>query len=339
MDAGIRMIAWLRPEQASLVRDVAAGIGAQVVGVGCPLKGRLGEVAREVDAPGQDDLRATLAGESCDLVWLLDPGDFGGGPGDPGALLDARARGVRVVTSEPLPSSALDLGGGGWLRTRSGLTPLECVRFVPLARGGPGFVALGEVLEDFGRIHAIAIRFVSPPVSASLGAHLFSSLVMVHELLGDVESVDAAYQMPAPAGTLRLLPGETLQDLQGTLSAHLRTGDGRGATLLASDRAPQWQRTVTILGEGGQIRAGDAFFEWIDPSGAVSESSLETPAIARPDAREIARAIEQILQDHPAQARPVPVEEALPCGQAALLSVRTGQSESPETIRRMMRAG
>ncbi len=340
MDPGIRMIAWLRPDQAALVREVVDRLGAQLAGVGCPLKGRLGEVARVLESPGLDDLRATIAGESCDLLWLVDPGEFGHAPGDPSAVLDAQARGVRIVTSEPLPSSALDLAGGGWRRAKTGQAPVECVRFVPLAREGPGFVALNDLLEGFGRIHAVDVQFVSIGASASLGAHLFAAMVLVHDLLGEIESVDAAYHMPAPTGALRLLPGETLRDLHGTLSAHLRTSDGRGATLLASDRAPRWERQVTIVGEGGRVRAGDSFLEWIESTGRTGDSTPTLPsAEEQTDAAEIAHAIMQIMQDHPAQARPIPVEEALASGQAALLSVRTGQSESPETIRRMMRAG
>lgn len=339
------MLVWLAPEQGDMVAGVLDRLGVRAAGVGGTVRGRSGGIARTLGAPVVEDLRAALAGEPYDVVWIACAGDFGrdANASDVSAILEARSRGVRILASEPLPASALDLHAGAWLRARHGVSAAACVRFVPLARGGTGFVALREVLGSFGRVHSISMEFASRGDEASLGAHLFSALELIAELLGEAESVDAAYHMPAPAGALRLLPGETLADLHGTISAHLRFGDGRGISLLASDRGAYWTRGVTIIGDGGQIRACDDSLEWVDPTGEIVESSSvppgEVPSVRDAGEREIARAIRGILEDHPSEARPAEIAPALAMGQAALLSVRTGQSESPGTIRRMTRAG
>ncbi len=349
MTAGPSIIAWMDFDQADLVRRLVQclgdRLGADLAGVGTPDARRGGELSQAMGATVHDDLRELLASATCDIVLLASPGGLGEEvlQADLHALLDAKSRGVRVVTLSPLPASAMDLHAGGWLRSRQGVTPSECVRFVPLARSGRGFVALRERLQDFGRISSMSIEVMSRPSVGSLGGHLFCAMQLAHALMGEIESVDAAYHPPGPVGTLRPLPGDTLRDLRGGLTAHLRTTDGRGITLLASDRASSWSRDLTILGDGGQMRVSDDSLEWIgvdgEPVDSLTPSVGDVPRLSDGGVRVIADAIEGVLGDHPAEAQPVDVGSVLALAQAALLSTKTGQSESPETIQRMVRAG
>ncbi len=345
MAAGPTIIAWLDGDQADLVRRVSDRLGGELVGVGSSDPRRAGELAQTLGAAVQDDLRGVLASATCDVILLASASGLGDEvlQADLNALLDAKARNVRVVSLAPLPASAMDLHAGTWLRARQGVTPVDCVRFAPLARSGRGFVALRERLSDFGRISSMSIEMVSRAGDGSLGGHMFAAMQLAHALLGEFESVDAAYHPPGPLGTLRPMAGDTLHDLHGGLTAHLRATDGRGVTLLASDRGSYWSRDLTIVGEGGQMRVSDDGLEWVGIDGQIVDS-------VRPEIKHaagsgdggagvIADAIGALLSDHPSESRPVEVASVLALGQAALLSATTGQNESPETILRMVRAG
>jgi hypothetical protein len=338
-------IAWLAEPQVALVRDVAEHAGVAIVGAGSPVRGQAAAVAKALGAEPHDDLRATIASADADLALIASPGAFGErAPEDTAAILAARARGMRIASLEPIPSSALDLASGAW-RSQSGVDPVDSVRFRPLARLSRSYREAMEVQESFGPVCTLTVAAWCKPDEGSLGARIYSALDLVLAILGEPETIDAAYVATHVAQGLNPLPGETLRDLHGDIAATLRFADGRAANVVASDRAGRWNREITMLGEGGRLRIFDDGFEWISPTGEKIDHSRSSRA-KRGEVPAVTHAVVAIAEAVGRLVDPaIPPEGAhdhatvLAMAQAALLSATTGQAESPGTIRRLVGAG
>ncbi len=343
--SGRRAIVWAAEDRAPFLRAAARAADLSVVAAGSPAKGRSGAVAEVLDCPPMDDLRSGLTEGECDLVILGSPGGFGAAsePGDAAAVLMARQRGVRVVTLEPLPAGALELAGGWSSVGSGGVRAVDAARLVPLMRAGRSFRDAAEVLEMFGEARTLLVEVCCRPDEGSLGACLFGAVEVLVGHMGEAESVDAAYAPPR-RGLLVPLPGESLRDAHGDITASFRFANGRAAALVASDQSGRWSRNVMMLGEGGRLRIYDDGFEWVSAAGERVDASRqtkrrgETPETPR-SVEALADALARLLD--PAVPEDPPVDHAgvLAVCQAVLLSTRTGSAESPATIRRMMEVG
>lgn len=335
-----RVAVWMAPEQVGLIREVAQAAELSIVAAGCWGRGLSPTVAVELEAKPIDDLRAALASLEVDLFLIAAAGSFGVGAAseDSAAVLGAHARDVKVATLEPIPAAALDLTGGGWLD--GAIRPVDVLRFVPRSRLSSSFRDAAEVIESFGTVRSMSIEAWCSPAEGSLGARLYASLELILALMGEPETIDAACAMPRVGASLHALPGETLRDLHGDMTANLRFSDGRVAGLIASDQAGRWNRSVTLVGDSGRLRIVDDGFEWIGSDGTTLDQSKprarrgkDAPSLA---AIALADSLNRLLD--PAIPDPGPTNHAaiLAISQAALLSARTGQGESPATIRRMV---
>ncbi len=335
-------IAWLSDAQIPLVQSIAERSSLHIIGAGSPHRGESTAVAKAFDAEPLSDLRAAVASADVDLALIADPGEFGQrAPEDAGAILAARSRNVRIATLEPIPPSALDLASSAW-RAQGGADPVDAVRFCGLARLSRPFREAREVLQNFGAIRSLSIAAFCTPDEGSLGARLYSAMELILSLLGEAESVDAAYVAPDFRQGLSALPGETLRSLRGDMNAALRFADGRSAIVTASDHAGRWNRQVTILGAEGRLRIYDDGFEWISADGEKIDQARPADR-ARGDAychsiealsEAVTRLVDQAIPDDGAPDHGA----VLAMTQAALLSARTGQPESPGTIRRLVGA-
>ena len=340
-EAGPRTIVWADEPRAECIKAVAEAAHLRVVGAGCGVKGRSSAVAGLFDCPAVDDLRSVLTEGECDAVLIASAGDFGAAakPSDALAVLHAHQRGVRVMTLDPLPASALELSGPWTTPGPGGVRPLDGLAFVPLVRSSRPYRDAAEVLEMFGAARTLLIEACCRPEEGSLGARLFGAIEALLTLVGEPDSVDAAY---APPQRGQLIPqlGETLREAHGDITANFRFADGRAAAMLVSDQSGRWSRNVTLLGGGGRLRIFDDGFEWINPAGESVDTSRqvkrrgETPASRAVPI--IAEAVSRALD--PAVPTESPLDSAgiLAVCQAILLSTRTGSAESPSTIRRMM---
>jgi predicted dehydrogenase len=343
MDRSKQVAVWIAPDQVSLIREVAGVAGLAIAAAGSAVRGQSGPVASELGAEPVDDLRAMLATAACDLVLIGDPGTFGAASGgdDAAVIESARGRGVKVATLEPIPAAALDLVSGGWASAEGRRGAADAIRFCPLARLAGPFREATEVLQQFGHIRTMAVEAWCTAREGSLGARLYSGLELILALLGEPESVDAAYVFPGHGQGVHALPGESLRGLRGDLTASLRFADGRAASLVASDQGGRWNRTATLVGPEGRLRVFDDGFEWIGPDGTKRDQSRPA-ARKRGSEPEVPHAVAAIAESlarmlDPGVPDPGPVDHAsiLAAGQAALLSARTGQAESPATIKRM----
>jgi len=342
-----------------IARAVAELAGLRIAMIGGPSPGELSRNAEELDAERMDDLRGLIGAagsETADptrLLWILSSRGFGSdtSESDARAVSAARARDVKIATLEPIPASALDLASSGWSRAHHGTAPVDAIRLVPLARFSPAFREAAEPLTHFDRIRTLSVEALCHPSEGSLGARLYSAMELVHAIMGEPELIEAGYSWHGHAASMHVLPGETLRGLEGELSANLRFSDGRIATLLCSDRAGAWSRRALVLGSAGRLTITDDRLEWLDPAGARIESTellggepagreapcadaLIEPARA-PAVRALADALGRLVQPGVPAEPPTDAGAVLAMGQAALLSARTGQGESPATIRRI----
>jgi hypothetical protein len=330
---------WLAPGQLPFVRRVAEAAGLSFVVAGSSTRGQSMHMAAQLDAAAGDDLRAALATAECELFLIADPGTFGAGGQDASAVGAARARGVRVATIEPIPSTPMELTARGWLEPADGVRPAEAVTFCgSLSRLTP-FRDSSALLDAFGPIRAASVEAWAGVDEASTGARLYAAIELVRRLLGEPESIDAGYVGPSRIPGVHSLPGESLRGLHGDVTAHCRFADGRAATVCVSDCAGRWGHGVTLLGPAGRVRVLDGTVEWVGPDGAEHEvpryrrgRSGGRPSSSATD--DVAEAVVRLLAS---DASDLPIDHAgvLCMCHAALLSCRTGQPESPATIRRM----
>lgn len=324
--------AWLRPEQAELVRQAVERAGMHLQAVGTPARGHAPALASKLDCESLDDLRAALAESRGGLFLLADPDHFGSSPApdDARTILAARERGVRVVTLEPLPSTALFLNPGGWLEGPPSRSPAE---LIPLPRALRTIRSAVEPVQAFMPPSALAVQSLCRPHEGSLAARLFAAMDLVRWLLGEPETIDAAFASSGPVA----IPGESLRGLTGSLTANLRFAGGRAASILAGDHAGRWNFAATLLGPRGRLALYDDGLEWIGPLGeSLDQQRGNTRGRGKPRPVDPAvAALADALASTATLDPPFDAPAVFCMVQAALLSARTGQPESPATIRHM----
>jgi predicted dehydrogenase len=378
------VLAWLEPEQADLVRAVAARAGLTLTHIGLApgsARGRPADAAELFpQAAPVSDLRQALVSAPVKAVLFATPRPADTAPGsvgpldDPELLATVRGRGVAVLSLEPAPASVLD--HASWSQPAGG----AIVRMVPLLRESGICAALVDVLEQFGAVRTMAVAHRCGLSHGSLGARLYDAMDLVHALMGLPEAIDAAYAPHTLAG-VSPPPVKTLRDLKGDLTANLRFPETRAASLILSSRAGRWFRGATLLGDAGCIRLDEKGFEHTDPSGVLVDwgggsrnvtdeaAPPPPPAPARSRSRSkkapphdlfetgdranaaevvdphldaaaaIGDQIRRVLDARTPPMPPVDAPSVLAMCEAAVLSARTGQPESPSTILRMAKGG
>ncbi len=344
-----RTILWLRPDQATLARDLAARAGLGVVAFAAPPEARSTSAMQRLgdafpDAAPIADLRHALTTETIDLALFLTPD-----PPEPGADPDAsptddaeilrycRASDVTVATIEPAPASVLDAVR---LEEANLLSPL---RIIPLLAHTPGFADATDVMQACGPVRTVAFAARAPKRAGSLGARLFDAMHLVHALLGMPESIDATYvphrSLPAPQRPAHSAP-QSLRRLHGDLTANLRYPPGSAAATLAlSSRGGHPFRGLTLLGDEGCIRFDESGFERYDMEGGLADASEPRRLEGEPDVDAIAAALIRLLDRHIPDPPPIDLAPVLAMCEAATLSAHTAQAEPPAAILRMARAG
>ncbi|MFM9957029.1 MAG: hypothetical protein ACKVZJ_03065 [Phycisphaerales bacterium] len=289
---------------------------------------------------------------------------------DPQVMSTCRTRGIDVVTLEPSPGTLLDraassiAGGGG--AAGAGTVGGSIVRQAPMWCRSALFTQVVEVLSVIGKPRCVAISFRCGPGEGSLAARLVDACAALVSLPGGAggvpEIIDAAAVTPrGSAGTgVHLALPDRLRMLRGDLTANLRMPGGVAASLTLSDGAGPWERRVRIVGELGTIDATDASVHVTDPSGVVLDAEApasrerfgtlaragglwgpggpgERVSLGMPgsDAATIAGLHARMELDRRGPAEPIDWAGVLATAEAALLSARTGQNESPATLLRM----
>ncbi len=272
-------------------------------------------------------------------MLIASPGEFGAaGSRDAAAIESARARGAIVATLEPIPGGVLELGSGDWTRAQHGVRPIDAVQLLPRLRQGRAMRLAADALDAFGRIRVLQVESVCRVEHGSLAARLLDAMDLVHALMGAPETIDAVYVGPNASG-VHAAPGDSLRDLHGDLTINCRFADGRAATALVSDQAPRWERSLSIFGVEGRLTIDEDSLAWANPAGEVFDTQRVEPSLDElgltPEVAAIADAILALVG---ASSPPPPIdhEALLAMAQAALLSARTGQGESPAMFRKLV---
>ena len=358
---------WIEPEQADFFRVACDAAGLAIAHAGTPVAGKSREVAELLGAEPMDDLRASLARAENVLVVLgTTAGVDASGNGETDSLLGCLDRGLSIASLEPLPASILDVRASAFGTSEEdgmglslGPEPApapglddgeELASFVPLARLSRSVRDAAEVIAQLGALRMVSVQALSGPGQGSLGARVYDSMELVLWLLGQPDRVDAAYVAPpvARGRGVHQLPGESLRGLEGDLCANMRFADGRAASVVASSLAGRWSRTITLVGENGRVRIYDDGLEWIGPDGRIIDATRDTARVRGsaateqpigPAVRAVADQLTRLADTDRAPDAPTNLTAVLAATGAALLSARTGEGESPDTILRMARAG
>ena len=366
MSAVAAALVWIEPEQVEFVRAACEQAGITIVRAGTPAPGKTLDVASALGAEPIDDLRGALGRTVSELVLLGTSNgiDDGGEGGECGALLELADRAVPVGSIEPLPASILDvqhpdLGAGDESmgvalgpepgEPNTGELGEEWAMFMPRARLAKSVRDAAEVIAQLGALSMVSVQAFSGPGQGSLGARLYDAMELVSWLLGQPDRIDAAFvsAQAARGRAVHALPGDSLRGLEGDLSANMRFADGRAASIVASSRAGRWNRGMMLVGERGRVRIYDDGWEWVGPDGRVNDSSRDAARVRgsaaaegpmAPAVRALADQLVLLADTDRAPMPPTHVLAALACCGAALLSARTGEGESPDTILRMARA-
>ncbi len=333
----VRTVAvWLSDEQLAFGASVLREAGVDVRRIGMPSGGRDAGKHFGADVDVVSDLRQLLTSSDEDGIILLTAQDGAENAviEDVDLLEQVVRRGVRLLTMEPLVT---DMRGVRRLMSAAG--GREGLRFVPRFDLSPGVVTSAEARAGFGAARSLHYASRCRPVQGSLGARLFDAMSVVLSCLGEPEHVDASVVSIRSQSGLHLAPPESLLALTGDLHAHLRYAGGRAASLSLSDRAGDWFRGLTLLGESGCLRVHEEGFQLMGADGEALDDSDSGPIFSDGDAglatTAIAAAISGGLDPLAPAVPPLAWDVILSMSQAALLSARTGQPECPATIRRM----
>lgn len=308
-------IAWLDPDDALAVAGILASAGITIAAAGTPERGRSTRLAEQLGAEPVTDLRAAIASSSASLALLAaDPLGL-----DARTVLAADARGLRIATAVPLARSLADLAETGLLKEHAGTRPADLIRFVPRPRHHPVFLAAAEVIEAFGRIGHVSIDSNAPRSAGGLTASVFAAIDSALALIATPELVDATASRPLHQAT----------DTDHA-AALLRFPDGRSGQLTCTAAGP-WSWRITLVGEEGRLTIRPSGFDWFGPDGtrrddhrADAARSLYPTVLAETLAD---------LTDPTARRGPGPDWISLHAtADAADLSARTGQPESPATF-------
>jgi hypothetical protein len=329
---------WLDPGQVTLIREIIALAELEPKLAGSPVRGHSTMVAEQLAVASNDDLRNLVVSADVDVVLIAAASDLGAD--DVRSLLSARARGVRILSLDPVPASPMELASG-WLSSEGDeQRVVDAVRFCPSPRMLRPYREAIEVRESLGQPRGLAVEEWCQPHEGSLGARIYAAMETIFGLMGEPETVSAVY---GPGGGQRA-PGDTLRSLAGELSAVLRFADGRWASLDAGNNASRWNNTFTMLSPGGRLKVYDDGFEWLGPDGQkIDELRIRASRRVKGPVSQAAIAIsEHVKRASDASVPddgPTDVATVLTMCHAALLSARTGQIESPATIRRMALRG
>jgi hypothetical protein len=225
-----------------------------------------------------------------------------------------------------MPASALEM-------VRCDAGALAATRVLAPMRMMGSMREASDVIEQIGIVHGVSVACLCAPGHTSLASRVVDAVGMVQSVLGDAESVHAAWVGSRGGGADRL------RAHAGTLTANLKFPGERVATIIASDRASTWCRSATLLADRGQMIAQDRSFTWHHADGALGEEWRDAGVSAGDPAMD---AIAESLARHltsGADDAPGDLTSILVLCQCILLSARTGNCESVATMRRMLELG
>ncbi|MEN0020409.1 MAG: hypothetical protein AAF747_05955 [Planctomycetota bacterium] len=336
-------VLWLQPEHTDIARALIVADIVSVIAAGSPDATNTATVASSLDVPPATDLRDTLNTHNPAVLLMLAADDFGSDPSgsDTSLLSTACKSGTKILSIEPLPASAVEYSSSGWKKLRDACPdtpmPLQVGRF----QNGGAWKQSAEARQLFGELGAVAIEVSGPRIAGTAGARLADAIDIATAMLGEPESVTAAAIAPASPAGIRPLPGDSLRNIQGEITAHLRFAEGRSANIVVSDHAQQPMRRLSAFGPNGKLTlvedATTSSMHWLQNENTpADESRFQRNPTSIAAATFIVEDLARLIKTSQPKLPITDPYLVLTIAQACLLSMRTGQSESPATVRRML---
>ncbi|MFG0329082.1 MAG: hypothetical protein ACF8PN_04210 [Phycisphaerales bacterium] len=308
-----RVVVWLDPDQIDLVREVAERANLELTAAGSASGAAASTVAEAFAAERRPDLRQAVFDLEYEALWIATMSGI-----DSDDLPAIIEKAPVIVSNEPLAdhwASSVEGGSadGAWV--------------VPLFRNTATAALYDDLRESFGAVRAMSVHARGRRAHGSLYARLTDALDFIERVAGPLELIDAGLSGPLAD------PPATLRDMHGHIAFNARFPVNISACGLVSDLGGEWSRGATILGEGGCIRMTDTQFEWWDHDGRLVDSANlpEFDSAASVLADQIDRAIDARKR----RLEPREPRRTVAACEAARLSLRTGQSESPRKLLEM----
>lgn len=303
------------PRSALIERVVERVAGLSVLAVGGPRKAEAKPLAEALDAQPYDDLRKMLVDRPGSSLLL---GTMEGVRLDD--LRQAVEQGADVLALEPPCDDK-----GKTLHWERGQEPTGRLVHAPMLRLSPAWLSAADPQQVLGRLRAVALAMLGPAESGSLFTRLFDAMDWIVSALGVPAGVEARLTGPLAE------PPENPAGLTGCMTVHLQFAGGASATLLAVDRAAVWSRQVTVVGEKGQLLMDDRGYQIF----AADADEADATAVAPNDPVELIARQWQWMIDHRLGPERNDLGAVLATCRTALLSARTGETESPDTFMKL----
>lgn len=312
----IELTIWTGASQLATLASLSALPSVRIRAIG----GDANEVRRIAEGAGVpylDDPRL-LAGVDCDALLIMDPGR----PFDQD-VLDAM-----VAASEPSRRSIFSL------TPRPGLDDAGADRRSPAARPIP-VPCYSDTIA--GRRFGDAASAFGRPFSASIEISGAEGEAFVHTRLFDaIDTLSSWFGLPARVQATAVHDEESPNRPMRHLIAQFGYSDGRAASLSLAASPGALQRVVTLYGPAGRLSCRDGAITWRDGDGRDVEASNDG-ASAPPDlAAQLAQAISWHLERAARPRDQATWKTLMAACEAVLLSARTGNAETIDSVRRML---
>ncbi len=322
------VLVWTDAPRVPLVRDVLGRMtDLRVLSVGGSRRAEVAELAEAFGAAAGDDLRRMVLDTPGSYLLLASPSGVARDD-----LAHALKLGIDVLSIEPLALQA------DQVIAPSGETASTGRLFqAPLLRFSPAYLAAAEPEQALGAVRSVSVTAIGPQASGSLFARLADAMDMLVHLAGIPDELYATLTGPLTE------PPDDLRGMTGYVTAACTIADRAAATVTASDRSTAFCRRLLAVGETGLLDLDDLTYRLhCDPA---AEAAVEADAAAAPPpgpaepiptspADLIARQWRWLMARR--HVRPTADRRAIiACCEAALLSARTGQPESPHKLLRL----
>ena len=226
-----------------------------------------------------------------------------------------------LLSMTPRPSLVLDQIEDTTHALESGTTPQPMPLFRTLRSGR----RLIEAARAFGTPSSATVEVTGPCLDGTLGTRLMDALDLLSEWFGAPGTVQAiGIRNQAPS------------DVVSRILAVARYPDGRAATLIAGADGGRLSRSVTIHGEAGRLQYTNGVVDWSDLDGHQVE--LTPPVASHPDdlARELVESVTNAMEGFNPPRPLNTMLDLLAACETAMLSTRTGETESFDSVRGMI---
>jgi hypothetical protein len=319
---------WSDARHAPLAGELMNLMGSALkpIGVGGARTAEVNQLANDLDCERHDDLRKLLVDRPASFLLLTSLQGV-----TPSDLDTAAGQGTTVLTLEPIAEDLQSLSH--WPQSGAAVSDTGRALLVPAFSHSPGFLNAAEPNELLGDRRTVTLSSAGRPEHGSLFARLLDAWQTVLGFTLIPETIDASLVGPLTE------PPEGLREMTGGLSAHARVSGSCAALVYVSDTAGETDRALAVRGDLGVLKITDTTYSLTNPDGGLmdgEEGEARASSTVGGGFADLLAFQWRKLLNRSGFTGPSPQgqlqTEALACCLACLLSVRTGQPESPGKI-------